>query len=91
MSRVSTLRELLAKGADTDVAIAAPGTPPLTYAGLRGLIDRSLAALNGKGIGRNDRVATVLPNGPEMAATFVAIASGATAAPLNPAYRTDWK
>ncbi len=89
MTRVSTLRELLAKGADTDVAIAAPGTPPLNYAGLRGLIDRSLAALNGKGIGRNDRVAIVLPNGPEMAAAFVAIASGATAAPLNPAYRTD--
>ena len=31
MSQVSTLRELLAKGANGDVAIAAPGMPPLTY------------------------------------------------------------
>ncbi|HKU95285.1 MAG TPA: acyl--CoA ligase [Vineibacter sp.] len=89
MTRVSTLRELLAKGADADVAIAAPGTPPLTYAGLRSLVDRSLGTLNALGIGRNDRVAIVLPNGPEMATAFVAIAAGATAAPLNPAYRAD--
>ena len=31
----------------------------------------------------------VLPNGPEMAASFVAIACGATTAPLNPAYKPD--
>jgi len=45
--------------------------------------------LNGIGIGRNDRVAIVLPNGPEMAASFIACASGVTSAPLNPAYRAD--
>ena len=44
-------------------------------------------ALNAIGIGRGDRVAIVLPNGPEMAASFVAIACGATTAPLNPAYK----
>ena len=89
MSQVSTLRELLAKGANGDVAIAAPGMPPLTYADLRQLVDRSIATLNGIGVSRNDRVAIVLPNGPEMATAFVAIAAGATAAPLNPAYRAD--
>ncbi|HJQ55494.1 MAG TPA: acyl--CoA ligase [Vineibacter sp.] len=89
MTAGSTLQALLAKGADGDVAIAAPGVPPLTYAGLRRLVDASLATLNGLGIGRNDRVAIVLPNGPEMASAFTAIASGATAAPLNPAYRAD--
>ena len=31
----------------------------------------------------------MLPNGPEMAAAFVAIAAGATTAPLNPAYRAE--
>jgi len=41
------------------------------------------------GIGRGDRVAMVLPNGPEMAASFIAIACGATTAPLNPAYRAE--
>ncbi len=35
------------------------------------------------------RLAIVLPNGPEMAAAFVACASAVTAAPLNPAYRED--
>ncbi len=41
------------------------------------------------GIGRGDRVAIVLPNGPEMAASFLAIGAGATTAPLNPGYKTD--
>ncbi|MFN9096380.1 MAG: acyl--CoA ligase, partial [Alphaproteobacteria bacterium] len=36
-----------------------------------------------------DRVAIVLPNGPEMAAAFIAIGAGATTAPLNPSYRAD--
>ena len=45
-----------------------------------------LAAL---GIGRGDRVAIVLPNGPEMATAFVSVAAGATTAPLNPAYRAE--
>src|SRR5262249_47912902 len=45
--------------------------------------------LQGHGIGRGDRVAIVLDNGPELATTFLGVASGATAAPLNPAYRAD--
>ena len=47
----------------------------------------TIEALNRLGLGRSDRVAIVLPNGPEMATAFVAVAAGATAAPLNPAYR----
>src|SRR4249919_2166077 len=42
-----------------------------------------------RGIAPNDRVAFVLDNGPEAATTFLSIAAGATAAPLNPAYRAD--
>lgn len=38
------------------------------------------------GIGRNDPVAIVLPNGPLMAVAFLTIASTAASAPLNPAY-----
>ena len=71
------------------VAIAAPDATALTYDGLRALIVETIASLNEIGIGRNDRVAIVLPNGPEMATAFIAISSGATSAPLNPAYRTD--
>ncbi len=71
------------------VAIAAPGRAPLTYSGLRTHIEDTVKTLNAMGVGRNDRVAIVLPNGPEMAVAFLAVASGATSAPLNPAYGTN--
>lgn len=46
--------------------------------------------LNGLGIGRGDRVAIVLSNGLEPIVSFLAVtASGATAAPLNPAYKSE--
>ena len=85
----ATLNALLASGAASAPAIRAPGRPALSYAGLRDLAAATIARLNGIGIGRNDRVAIVLPNGPEMAAAFIAIGAGATTAPLNPAYRAD--
>ena len=89
MTSTRTLDWLLALGRDDAVAIAAPDATPLTYYGLRALIAETIPSLNRFGIGRNDRVAIVLPNGPEMATAFIAIASGATSAPLNPAYRAD--
>lgn len=86
----STITGLLAAGPDERPALrATEGRPPLSYAALRGLAGQTIAALNGIGIGRGDRVAIVLPNGPEMAAAFVAIAAGATTAPLNPAYKAE--
>ncbi len=80
---------LLARADARARAIGAPGRPWLSHAGLRDLIGDTIARLNRMGIGRGDRVAIVLPNGPEMAASFVAIAAGATTAPLNPAYRAE--
>ena len=84
-----TLRDLLATGADASTALTAPGGVPLTFAALRTLVATTVSTLNAMGIGRNDRVGIVLPNGPEMATAFISIASGATSAPLNPAYRAD--
>ena len=46
----------------------------------------SLAAM---GVGRGDRVATVLPNGLPAIVTFLAASIAGTAAPLNPGYRRD--
>ena len=86
---MKTLNELLAVGRDEDVAISAPAGQPLNYAKLRTLVQSTTLSLNAAGIGRNDRVAIVLPNGPEMATSFIAVASAATSAPLNPAYRAD--
>jgi oxalate---CoA ligase len=84
-----TLQRLLAYGRGDAPAFAAPGAEALTYDGLRKLVADTIAALNAFGIGRGDRVAIVLPNGPTMASAFLAIASGAVTAPLNPAYRAE--
>jgi oxalate---CoA ligase len=67
------------------IGILAPGRSALSYDRLWLQIVYVIESLNGMGLGRNDRVAIVLPDGPEMAVAFVAVASGATAAPLNPA------
>ncbi len=85
----TNLHALLQTGADADPALLQPGGRPLTYGALRHLADSTMDRLNGLGIGRGDRVAIVLPNGPEMAAAFVAIGAAATTAPLNPAYRAE--
>ena len=84
-----TFEQLLAHGADDATALVAPGRAPLTHGGLRTLVRETMAALNAAGAGRNDRVAIVLDNGPEMAACFIACAAVAASAPLNPAYRAD--
>jgi acyl-CoA synthetase (AMP-forming)/AMP-acid ligase II len=84
-----TISALLAPHPDDAPALGAPDRPWLTHGGLRAQTDATLDALHGAGIGRGDRVAIVLPNGPEMASAFVTIAQGATTAPLNPAYRAD--
>jgi acyl-CoA synthetase (AMP-forming)/AMP-acid ligase II/acetyltransferase-like isoleucine patch superfamily enzyme/acyl carrier protein len=68
-------------------AIGAPGRRPLTYQGLLNQVESVVQALRMLGLKRNDRVALVLPNGPEMAAAFAGVAAGATCAPLNPSYR----
>jgi acyl-CoA synthetase (AMP-forming)/AMP-acid ligase II len=85
----ATVRSLVAEGDPARIAIAAPGMAPLSRGGLLQQIDATVGALRALGIKNNDRVAIVLPNGPDMAVSFLAVASGATAAPLNPAYRED--
>ncbi len=84
-----SLSRMLATAADDAVAITAPGRAALSYGALRALQQRTLATLNGLGIGRNDRLAIVLANGPEMATCFITAACGVATAPLNPAYRGD--
>ena len=89
MSAISNLGELLQRGSAAQPALRAPGRPALTHQALRELAVSTVATLNAKGIGRGDRVAIVLPNGPEMAAAFLCVAAGASTAPLNPSYKGD--
>lgn len=86
----STLLELIdlqAGSRGDETAVMGIDRAPLSYAALRGHLSTMLDALNAGGIGRGDRVAVVLPNGPEMALAFLSIAACAICAPLNPAYR----
>ena len=70
-------------------AIGAPGRAWLGGPELLDLAARSRTVLNGVGIGRGDRIAVVLPNGPEMASCFMSGAACCTVAPLNSSYTSD--
>jgi acyl-CoA synthetase (AMP-forming)/AMP-acid ligase II len=81
--------DLIARHPDDAPALGAPGQDWMSFGALRAQARAVVEGLRAAGLGAGDRVAIVLPNGPEMAAAFVCIASGATAAPLNPAYREE--
>jgi acyl-CoA synthetase (AMP-forming)/AMP-acid ligase II/thioesterase domain-containing protein len=66
------------------MAIEDPDRRPLCYDELLDRLRYSVRYLNGCGLSRNDRVAVILPNGPEMAVTFLGVSSCATCAPINP-------
>ena len=87
---VGTIGDLVKQQADfhpNTMAIGAPGRSPLSYDDLHQQILETGENLHRLGVGRNDPVAIVLPNGPEMAVAFLSISSFATCAPLNPNYR----
>lgn len=84
-----TVKLLIAEHDDNALAIGALDRDWLTYGGLRQLVADIKQTLNKANIGTKDRVAIVLPNGPEMATAFVAISQAATTAPLNPSYKQE--
>ncbi len=84
-----TIRELLDVGRDDAVAIVSEAGGSLNFRQLRQQVGSLASQLAGAGVETGNRVAVVLPNGPTMAATFLAVASCSTAAPLNPAYTED--
>ena len=86
LSVYSLLKEQAERSPDA-IAVASGRRISLTYSGLIAQVDSVTRALKAMGIGRNDRVALVLPNGPEMAVAFLGVVAGAICAPLNPAYR----
>jgi amino acid adenylation domain-containing protein len=73
-------------------AILAPGRAPLTYGALWSRANEMVRELRSFGVGRNDRVAVVLPDGPETAVAIIAVASGAVCVPLHPGFTADeWR
>ena len=82
-----TIRALLTEGADNSPALIAPDGASLDYRSLREVVNSLSRELAAYGVGPSDRVAISVPNGPVAAITFLASASRAAAAPLNPKYR----
>ena len=77
---VETLVELVARCARNDPlsrAIEAPGREPLRAEQLRTMVAEIGQAVRAAGATREDRVAIVLPNGPDMAVAFLGVASDA--------------
>ena len=70
-------------------AILAPNYDPITYTALWHSADAVRHELRSLGIGQADRVAVVLPNGPEAVVATLAVASAAVCAPLNPSFAAD--
>ncbi len=90
--RFETIYDIIATRAAQDAAAAAfraPGRSPMSFGSLKEQADDVAAVLNGSSVGRGDRVAIVLPNGPEMASAFACIGASTVTAPLNPAYRAQ--
>jgi acyl-CoA synthetase (AMP-forming)/AMP-acid ligase II/acyl carrier protein len=88
-SCIPDLLEHQAKRIPDAPAIFAPGRAPLTYDLLYQHIQKMASILRAMGIGRHDRVAVMLPNGPELPVAILAVAVSATCAPMNPAYQSD--
>ncbi len=84
-----TVADLLGVGDEAAPAIGGPGRRMMPRGTLRRLVEGTGGALRALGIQRNHVVAIVMPNGPEMAAAFLAVANWAIAAPLNPIYRAE--
>src|SRR5712671_1919198 len=67
-------------------ALLAEGRTALSYGELLDAIERTARVLTAVGVEPNDRVAIVASSGPEMVVLFLAVASMAACAPLNPTY-----
>jgi acyl-CoA synthetase (AMP-forming)/AMP-acid ligase II len=89
--RAGLVGELLGQGAPDQAALISPDDGrALTYEELRERVGTLAGRLAAAGVRRGDRVALVVPNGPELVQLLFAIAAlGAGAAPLNPAYTED--
>ncbi len=83
----ATLLELLDAESSRPALVTPDDGTTVSHAQLRAAAADLAAELAAAGVDRGDRVAVVLPNGPELVAALFALAAlGAAMAPLNPAY-----
>src|SRR5262249_48086038 len=68
------------------IAILAEGRTSLTYGALWSRTNEIVRELRNVGIGVRDRVAVVLPGGPDTAVVTLGVAAGAVCVPLHPGF-----
>src|SRR5215470_6471695 len=88
----STIHHLLnvkAEQSPNAVVIEGVGGTSIRYGQLLSLVDDVIKSVGALDLNRQDRVALVLPDGPETAAALLAVAAIATCAPLNPSYTSN--
>ncbi len=83
------VRNIFEKVNDENIALTSEISTKLNYKDLKSFIDKISKQLAGNGLSNKDRAAIVLPNGPYMASSFLAISSYMSAAPLNPSYKSE--
>ena len=83
-----TVADLLSPD-DAGPALITVDGESIDHAALRAEVDRLAGAAAAAGLRPGDRIAIVLPNGPEMALVLLAAMSVGCAAPLNPKYREE--
>ena len=84
-----TINALINKQKNDLKVIGAPDRQWSTFDDLKKMAEYVNTMLRSYGISVEDRVAIVLPNGPEMASAFLTLVQSCTTAPLNPNYREE--
>jgi len=88
----STIPALLAWWADrapNHPALLAPDRDAVTYGELARQVSQAASMLTSIGLGRRDRVAIVLPEGPDLIVALLAAMTASVAAPLSASFTTD--
>ncbi len=84
-----TIADIISRWADRSPdapAILSAGRSPISYGQLFEHLCKTRDLLREMQVAPQDSVAIILPNGPEMALSFLGVSASAVAAPLNPAY-----
>ena len=84
-----TVWDLLGVGVGDAPALLTEDGSVLSHDDLRATLARLRDRMRSLGVGVEDRIAIVLPNGPGAAVAFLAAAVIGCAAPLNPRYRSE--
>lgn len=89
MTRLDQLFEQWARQTPNQEALLGIKRPPLTFVRLEQELLVLRMAFRQRGFAQTARLALMAPNGPDLALAFLAGATSAICAPLNPAYRKE--